>query len=1070
MRQLFLTLVAFVLLAAPKHAWATSLFSPATPATALLATLPTGTAALSVNGVVLSQLRNRVKDGGSLRLDLMLPHGQQAQAELTRFTVISKSAQLISANASNMTRLQAPQGLLLSGRLVGDPTSHVFLAVYPTRVFGRVEARGLRYDVVMLSDQSSDGSGIAAEGGLSNSGVFALIASTNVQQPQAWNCETEEPATLRTPRSTKKSNQVQATTRTINLAMEGDYDYYEDHGKDADAATEYAEAVVAAVSDIYKRDVGASISITSWKLWTSDDPYTGTTASTILGQVRNYWKSNNASVDRSVVQVLSGINGIGGVAYIDGLCDKNNGYSVAGLNSTYTYPRTSYAWDTDVVAHELGHNVGSPHTHSCTWNPPIDSCYTAEGSCFSQTVARQGTIMSYCHLTNQGTALNFHSRVADLMKEYLEDAACLPQGLGIIANAGQDQTVCGGVTVNFEGSAVGGTEPYTVSWSPNTGMTDSTTFTPSVVAGATTVYVMTVMDADSNVATDTVVVTVNPEVVVTAPDTVNVCKGSAATITVQVSGGTGLKNYTWNVNGAETQTTVNTYTFTPTATTTVGLLVVDSKECNANVSIVVKVNPVPVLTLTGPTTMRCADDASTLKARITGGTPPYAYNWVSKDGPFSQAPDSIVVSPDSNATYWLTITDAKGCTDTASVFIQVHDVQLSLSTNHINLPKLGACQTEEDVWITVMNNGSIPLTIEGVTASRTTITSKDFPVTIQPHSSHLLPLRLGLPSVSPIQDTLYFMETICKKPVLVSLSGVRGGIEAVQNDTTVSGPRVVACSTKGSVVLGVSVTNSATKAATVTKVTSRSGASITLHNSPVVIPANGSGTLQLTRLGLVNAGNNTDTLTISYTSELCSGELVTIVRYTGDSLTLNLPLTLAFTDPVSPSLEDVTKPLAFTPEFSGVSELTVSSVTVTGPFATDLAVGTVLTSGSEHTTNVIFKPSQMQSDGDTTGVLSVYVNGCTDAHVVSLSATRTIVSVREELLRTPTCWASGGILHTHPQDVGLQVFDLSGNLVMQRLAGSTSVVLLDAISSGMYTVVLTDGEGKRTIQAIMNIR
>jgi hypothetical protein len=70
-----------------------------------------------------------------------------------------------------------------------------------------------------------------------------------------------------------------------------------------------------------------------------------------------------------------------------------------------------------VVTHELGHNMGSPHTHACFWNGDntrIDNCagnFSAayqEGSCNSNPPdpVGGGTIMNDCHLNSVGINLN----------------------------------------------------------------------------------------------------------------------------------------------------------------------------------------------------------------------------------------------------------------------------------------------------------------------------------------------------------------------------------------------------------------------------------------------------------------------------------------------------------------------------------------------------------------------------------------------------------------------------------------------------------------------------------------
>jgi hypothetical protein len=69
--------------------------------------------------------------------------------------------------------------------------------------------------------------------------------------------------------------------------------------------------------------------------------------------------------------------------------------------------------DAGLVAHELGHNFGSHHTHC--YSPPIDECYAGEGGCYvgetSCPGGGPGTLMSYCHVKGCGKTHDFHPRV-----------------------------------------------------------------------------------------------------------------------------------------------------------------------------------------------------------------------------------------------------------------------------------------------------------------------------------------------------------------------------------------------------------------------------------------------------------------------------------------------------------------------------------------------------------------------------------------------------------------------------------------------------------------------------------
>ena len=83
--------------------------------------------------------------------------------------------------------------------------------------------------------------------------------------------------------------------------------------------------------------------------------------------------------------------------------DSSGRFSFCNIDPTY-YSYPTYSWTVMVATHELGHNFGSMHTHACWWPTrfnaitAIDSCYFAEGNCFSGTKPATGTIMSYCHL------------------------------------------------------------------------------------------------------------------------------------------------------------------------------------------------------------------------------------------------------------------------------------------------------------------------------------------------------------------------------------------------------------------------------------------------------------------------------------------------------------------------------------------------------------------------------------------------------------------------------------------------------------------------------------------------
>ncbi|NJL28535.1 MAG: hypothetical protein HC897_11930, partial [Thermoanaerobaculia bacterium] len=174
----------------------------------------------------------------------------------------------------------------------------------------------------------------------------------------------------------------------------------------------------------------------------NDDPWTvtGSGASiTHLNEFGNWWSANQGGVSRVLAMLLSGKssnpNSSSGIAWIDGYCETQNtggGYSVT---QTFT-ANISVLNDVRVIAHELGHNFGSPHTHC--YSPPIDNCYASEAGCYSGPVScpgGPGTMMSYCHFPSGAGGANcganqiaFHSRTITLINGLIaaHTPACVP--------------------------------------------------------------------------------------------------------------------------------------------------------------------------------------------------------------------------------------------------------------------------------------------------------------------------------------------------------------------------------------------------------------------------------------------------------------------------------------------------------------------------------------------------------------------------------------------------------------------------------------------------------------------
>lgn len=147
----------------------------------------------------------------------------------------------------------------------------------------------------------------------------------------------------------------------------------------------------------------------------------------------------------------------------------------------------------------------------------------------------------------------------------------------------------------------------------------------------------------------------------------NAADGSA---TITASGGTGNYTYSWS-NGASTAVANNlpagVYSVTISdGTSQVSKEITITQPTQINIQLVIQVSA-------------CNESSqNAITAKVTGGTPPYAYRWSNN----SQTPE---ISNLNSGNYILTVTDANGCTKVASASLQpAPPLSVSLSAKNIS--------------------------------------------------------------------------------------------------------------------------------------------------------------------------------------------------------------------------------------------------------------------------------------------------------------------------------------------------------------------------------------------------
>ncbi len=240
----------------------------------------------------------------------------------------------------------------------------------------------------------------------------------------------------------KSTNSIQSTTLLeTKVAVETDRFLWKRMAKSEQRIISYIFTVFSTVSWIYEREANVCFSLGDMIIHTDEDPdvYTENAKGDIgalLHEFASNWQSNHTNINRSVAVLFTvpGKTGVGGIAFLSGLCDWN-GYATCGIHTTSVLPTQSYQWDSYVTAHELGHSFSALHTHSCAWDPPLDTCVAQNGNppvgdaCETDKAKPStGSIMSYCHLIigdTPGPRFTFLPRVAEQIRIGAEQSGCL---------------------------------------------------------------------------------------------------------------------------------------------------------------------------------------------------------------------------------------------------------------------------------------------------------------------------------------------------------------------------------------------------------------------------------------------------------------------------------------------------------------------------------------------------------------------------------------------------------------------------------------------------------------------
>ncbi|MDF1697511.1 MAG: M12 family metallo-peptidase [Saprospiraceae bacterium] len=348
---------------------------------------------------------------GTINLNIPVDHQIKA-LQLQKVNILSPDYKLFTGSGKEFDT--AKNYSFYHGSVLDEPNSKVSMVYYNNQLALSIFDKDGNFEVNKEGD------------------FYAGYYNHNRIEPieKDWACEVIDESNLKSGSEFPESRSS-STPECVTVFLELDHNMYNKKGANIANAEAWAMTIFAQVAILFiEHDVPMVIS--GIQVWDTVDPYiSATNTSGALNLFRNA-VHNNPNFNGRLAHLLSGRSLGGGIAYLNSLCSSSTNVAVSANLSggSVTYP--TYSWNVMVITHELGHNMGSPHTQSCSWNgnnTAIDGCGNIEGSCADPGNPPNnvgGTIMSYCHLTSAGINFNngFGPQPGGLIYERYSNASC----------------------------------------------------------------------------------------------------------------------------------------------------------------------------------------------------------------------------------------------------------------------------------------------------------------------------------------------------------------------------------------------------------------------------------------------------------------------------------------------------------------------------------------------------------------------------------------------------------------------------------------------------------------------
>ena len=390
---------------------------------------------LLLNAAALNNMVQQKNEG--VRLHLPDGKGTFYEIDLVQFNILANGFRVNAISNMGSVNTNYKPGIYYRGIVNGVHGSMAGFSFFDNEMYGVFSMPGVGNFTILPNTM------VAARGEnyiLYNDADLKIIRNTPECQSDKMVVPGNEPAGNTAARNTYSN------CKDVEVMLLADYATYVSKGNSTVSVANYLTSIYNVISAIYRNE-GIYTSIKALNVNTSTDDYQSLAqgSSNFLSKFGELTQNNLGGADLAHL-VSTRFNGsMGGIAWVNVLCGSYNSVSYSGpyaFSNIYTNETAgsfpTYSWNVECMTHEMGHNLGSRHTHNCSaWTGgPIDGCgptansaYT-EGACATGPIpsgTTKGTIMSYCHLVSGvgiAFANGFGLQPGNLIRSRVNTGAC----------------------------------------------------------------------------------------------------------------------------------------------------------------------------------------------------------------------------------------------------------------------------------------------------------------------------------------------------------------------------------------------------------------------------------------------------------------------------------------------------------------------------------------------------------------------------------------------------------------------------------------------------------------------